>query len=150
MRKVKGITPLIASVFLIVLVITLAGIIMTWLTTVVKDTQATVGERSGESIECSNADITIDQVFVTDGSARAIVRNSGFVDNLSLPTAQLINYDGSTFVAENVPVENFYKGDIVTLEFHGAGINCALFSKIMVTTSCAAVSAQFTGAPECV
>ena len=146
----KAVTPIIASVFLIVLVITLSGIVTTWLTTVVKGTQESVGERSGEAIDCSNADITIDQVFIGGGSARAILRNSGFVDDLTLTTAQIINSDGRSFVASNVPMHDFNKGDMETLLFTDASINCALFSKLIVTTSCGTISAEFSGQPECV
>ncbi len=146
----KAVTPLIASVFLIVLVVTIASLVTTWLTTVVKETQETVGERSGESIECSNADVTIDEVFLGDGTGRAIIRNSGFVDNLSIETAQIINTDGRSFVATNVPLADFNKGEIETLTFTDESINCALFSKLIVTTNCPTIYAEFTGAPDCI
>lgn len=147
---VKGVTPLIASVFLIVLVVTLASLVTTWITTVVKETQNTVGERAENSIDCSNAEVTIDNVFVSIGSGRAIIRNSGFVDDLTIETAQIFNSDGRSSTADNVPMNDFNKGSVQTLLFNDENINCALFYKLVVTTNCGTVYAEFTGQPDCV
>src|SRR3989344_7354935 len=146
----KAVSSLIASVFLIVLVVTLAGIITAWLTTVVRETQTTVGERSGEGLNCANAAITIDNVFLSGGTGRAIERNLGYAVNLTLTTAVLINIDGRSVVASNAPLSNFNKGDIETLTFSDSLINCALFSKLVVTTDCSTITAEFSGPAECV
>ncbi|MFC2143642.1 hypothetical protein ACFLQN_04560 [Candidatus Aenigmatarchaeota archaeon] len=145
----KGISPLIASVFLIVLVVAVASIITTWLTTLVKTTEEDVSDRTGESIECSNADITIDELFISSGSGNAIIINSGFVDNLSLLSSQIINLGGLNFSATNTPVHDFNKGDVVNLYFSDPGINCGTFSKLIITTSCASLTKEYTGNPTC-
>ncbi len=148
----KGISPLIASVFLIVIVVSLASIITTWMTTFVKSTQETVGERASETLDCSNAEITIDNVFLSpsEKTARIIVRNSGFVDGLVIQSAQIIDISGNSYSATNLPIENFNKGDIVSIEFAYHNIEtCSDFLKAIVSTNCGGVSDTFESTPIC-
>lgn len=146
----KGISPLIASVLLIVLVVSIASLVTTWLNTLVKSTQDTVGERTLEGVQCSNADITIDEVYLSEGSASVVVKNSGFVDDLALTSAQTFDTGGNNVSAVNMPLTAFNKGDLKTLVFNDPSLNCATFSQVIVTTNCAGVAETFSGTPQCV
>jgi len=147
----KGVSPLVASVLLIVLVVSAASLVTTWMSTLVKSTQETVGVRTMEGVECTNADITIDEVYVSNtGAASVVVKNSGFVNDMSLVSALTFDKSGNSASAENVPLTSINKGDLKILIFNDPSINCASFSQVIVTTNCAGVSETFSGTPQCV
>jgi flagellin-like protein len=147
----KGVSPLIASVFLIVMVISLASLITTWMITLVKETQSSVGERTAKTIDCSNAAITIDNVFLnpSERTARIIVRNSGFVDGLEITSSELLDITGNTFSASGLPLI-INKGDVATILFEDHNINmCSNFMQALVSTTCGGVHDIFTSTPVC-
>lgn len=146
----KGVSPLIASVFLIVLVVSIASLVTTWMTQLVKDTEEEIGQRATASIECSNAAITVENVFVGEGSANIIARNSGLTDDLSIISAQIFDLFGNNFSAVNLPIADFDRGDIENILFTDPQILCTTFSQATINTDCGSVSESFTGTPECI
>jgi hypothetical protein len=150
----KGLSELVSSVLLLVLTIAIAVIIFSFYQTNVSTTTEKVGNKSTEAIDCTSANINIEDVFITNGtagSARVIVRNAGFT-NLEIVSAQLYNKTGSNFTADGVPVSGFNRGSVATLVFGNVSMEeCPLgFSKVIITTSCGGVSDSFDGTPNCV
>jgi len=149
----KGISPLIATVLLIVIVVSIGAVVMTWTSTFTATTTKTVQNKSDTAINCASASISIDEVFVingTSGVVRAAVKNSGFVDAIVITSAQVYNSTGGNFTASDLPVGNFNVGQIVTLQFRNVSMaNCSSFSRLTVASSCGGVTDSFTGSPKC-
>jgi flagellin-like protein len=152
----KGISPLIASVMLIAFVMAIGILVMGWMSTLTRTTTATVTNSTDTAIGCSSASINIDEVYVTTGSTngtvRAIVKNTGYKDGMQVSNAVLLTNTGMNYSVSNptLPYSNFNKGDIVTLQFSNVSIaSCTSFSKVIVTTNCGGISDTFSGTPKC-
>ncbi len=149
----KGISPLIATVILIVIVISIAAIITTFATNITRESQDRIENRTQKSVDCSGGEIRIRDVYLQPGNyTRAIVENVGLVGGLSISSAQVINATGYNISATNLPINNFDIGDIETVIFANlSGVSsCANFSQVVVSTSCPSVNARFKGTPTCV
>ena len=149
----KGVSPLIASVLLIVIVVSLVAIISGWLNTFMTDTRETVSNRTDASVQCTGASLVIETVYAnfangTAANARAIVKNDGVTDKVSIVSAQLYNTTGSNFsVTSPMPVTDFAPGAIRTLIFENVSLpSCSAFSQVVVSTQCS--SARFKTHPE--
>ncbi len=150
----KGISPLLASVLLIAITVAIATLTAGWVSTTVRTTQATITNKTTEAVDCSAAGIVIDDVYASSGTAvtaRAIVRNTGQTDDLTITSAQLYNTTGANFTASSIPISNVDKGNVNTLSFSSASLAACpgSFSQVVVTTSCGGVSAVFDKAPKC-
>ena len=153
MISMKGVSPLVASVLLLAIVVSLSVIIGGWINTLSKDTTSTVSNRTSEAISCSSSDLTVEALYITNGTsgtARAQVRNQGF-QAITLTSAQLINRTGHNHSTTN-SLGSLAKGEIVQLSFSGVGVtSCPTdFSRLVVTTTCGGVSHTYTGTPNCV
>jgi flagellin-like protein len=152
----KGISPLVASVLLIAFTVAIATIIMGWMGTFTRETTATISNRTTEAVDCASASVSIDDVYIgertVDGNAsvRAIVRNTGFTDNLVLKAASIYKNDGTVWNKTDVD-SDFDKGEITTITFTitKGYVACANFSKVVVTTQCGGVGDTFDGTPKC-
>ena len=120
----KGISALLASVLLVAFVVSVSLLVSGWFTTLTSSTTESVGNKSGEAIGCSSAAIAIKGVYVsatnapgTAGSARAIVENTGYTDNLVITSAELYDRLGNNFTASNMPIAEFDQGKLTTLSF---------------------------------
>jgi flagellin-like protein len=147
----KGISPLVASVLLIVMVVTIAALITTWLTTFTKTSQQSVTNKTDTTLDCSGASISIQDVYVTNGSlgtVRALVKNDGLTDGLSIISGQLLNSSGGNFTATNLPFTGFNVGGLATIVFANASIaTCSSFSQVIVTSSCGGIFDVFSSPP---
>ena len=90
----KGISALLASVLLVAFVVSVSLLVSGWFTMTIRSTTASVTNKTNEAIGCSSAAIAIKGVYVsatnasgTAGSARAIVENTGYTDNLVITAA---------------------------------------------------------------
>src|SRR3989344_5473706 len=119
----KGISPLIATVLLVVIVVAIGTMVMTWSSTFTTSTTRNVQNRSDTAFNCASANIIIEDVYLVNGSlatVRAIVKNIGVVDVL-ISAAQAYNTTG---------------GNLVTLQFSNVSMTkCSDFSKVVVSTS---------------
>jgi flagellin-like protein len=149
----KGISPLLAAVLLIAVTVSIGTLVMGWLGTTVRSSQASVSNVTSVAVNCASANIVIDDVYVYTGArtATVIVRNSGRADDMQLTSAFIVNATGnSVSPAESLPVTDFDKGEIQTFTYSSTGINaCANFSQAIVTTNCGGVSAKFDKTPIC-
>ena len=144
----KGVSPLIATVLLIVIVVSLVAMLSGWLTTFFIGTRETISNRTTSTVSCSGSSLQIDTVYATiangtAANAKAVVRNDGVVDGLSITSAQLLNTTGSNYSATSpLPsVGNFNRGAIKTLIFENISLSsCSAFSQVVVSTECGSVS----------
>jgi flagellin-like protein len=150
----KGISPLVASVLLIVIVVTIAALLISWITTFTKGAQQTVTNRTDVVLDCSGAAISIQDVYMTNGSAgtiRVLVKNDGLVRGLSIISGQAINRTGGNFTATGVPITNFDIGDVENVVFANVSMaTCDAFSQVIVTTNCGGIYDTYTRSPKCV
>ena len=149
----KGISPLLAAVLLIAVTVAIATLVMGWISTITRTTQVTVSNRTSIAVDCASSAIVIDDVYINTGAftGTVIVRNSGQADDLTITFANLYNATGTVVTpAETLPVADFDKGEIQTFTYTAIGIpTCANFSKAIVATNCAGVSATFDRTPKC-
>lgn len=150
----KGISPLVATVLLIAIAVMIASIIMNWVTSLTKEQTSTIGNRTGEAVECTAAVITIDDVYIdfSTNKSRVHVRNSGQI-NLDITSASLTNQRGEK--ASNLtafPITGFGKGITQEVVFNITRIitACGNFSKAIVVTNCGNAKDEFTSTPNCV
>jgi len=148
----KGISPLIAATLLIVMVVAISTIVMGWLYTFTRTSQESVSNRTDEALGCSGANIAIQDVYLTTGTAgtaRVIVKNTGYVDDMTIASAQLYNKTGHNFTGENIPITNFDKGDIITISFFNISVpTCLNFSQVFVGTTCGDVFHRSRATPK--
>ncbi len=167
----KGISPLLASVLLIAVTVAIATLTAGWVSTTVRTTQTTITNKTTEAVDCSAAAITIQGVYfhaseggsLSNGTAKAIVRNSGMTDDLTIAAVTFYNVSGGAFSGGTIrgpvtPVSNFDKGNAEVFNVSGTAVGASGFvgatcpndfSKVVVTTSCGGVSAIWDRTPVC-
>ena len=148
----KGVSPLIAAVLLIVIVVSITALVSGWLTTFFSGTRETVNNRTDAQVGCTGASIYVETVYAgiangTSGSVRAVVKNDGVIDD-SITAAQYLNTTGHNFSTTTaLPITSFNRGSIKTLLFENVSIqNCTAFSQVVVSTNC--ISARYKKSPE--
>jgi flagellin-like protein len=151
----KGISPLIAAVLLIAFTVAIATLVMGWFSTLTRTTTETVSNKTSESVSCSNAQIGIQDIYITagnsaTGSARVIVKNTGF-KTLGVTSLQIYNTTGHNFSSGFSGVGSFPPGSIQTFSIENVSIiTCpTTFSKVIVTSNCGGVTDTFDGTPKC-
>ena len=150
----KGISPLLAAILLIAVTVSIATLVMGWVSTVVRGSQATVENRTTEAVNCASAGISIDDVYVTAGSsgtARVIVRNSGQADDLAIQSADIYNRTGDRFGSDGLTLTDFDRGEVATLSFSlvSTGSCPSDFVEAIVSTDCPGIYAKFSSRPKC-
>jgi FlaG/FlaF family flagellin (archaellin) len=150
----KGLSPLISTVLLIAISLTIVSIIMGWATTLVREQTGAIGNRTGEAVECTGADIYIEDVYLNlrTNESRVHVRNSGQI-NLEIKSSSLSNDRG--VMATNLtafPVSIPKSDALKEVLFNITNIitACGNFSNAIVTTNCGNTYYKFTGTPNCV
>ena len=148
--SMKGMSPLIGSVLVIAITVTVFGILGGWIPDFIKSTQTDVGNKSTEAIECTSADVTIGSVYIdlSQNVSRVSVRNSGFTDD-QIISAHFLNNKGEECTNLTALPITFPQGSMKSIEFNITGkiTACANFSKVEISTLCR--SADFTGTPTC-
>ncbi|MBS3054267.1 MAG: hypothetical protein J4431_01910 [Candidatus Aenigmarchaeota archaeon] len=150
----KGVSPLLASIMLIAIVIVVGAMTSGWMTSTVRSAQASSTNKTDTGLQCSGASISIEKVYVTGTAAATVtasVRNSGLTDGLVIQSAQIFNTTGSNFTSSSTPVTAFDRGEIETLTFRNVNFaSCpGAFSELRVTTSCGGIADFFTDRPSC-
>jgi FlaG/FlaF family flagellin (archaellin) len=147
----KGVSPLVAATLLIVMVVAIATIMMGWLYSFTRGAQETVTNRTDEAVSCSGASMEVQDVYLANGSAgtaRAITKNTGFVDMI-INSAQIFNRTGHNFTGSDIPIANFTRGKIITIVFSNISMpTCSDFSQVVVATNCGDISASFKKTPK--
>jgi FlaG/FlaF family flagellin (archaellin) len=142
----RGVSPLIASVLLIAISVLIAGILLSWGPSLVKDQTKMVSNKSDEVVSC--VEITIDDVYMdfAANKSKVYVRAYG---NTNIDDAQIQARNGD--LARNLthlPLA-ITRGDIGIIEFNltNTTINsCANFSQAVISSSC--LTDKYTAAPK--
>ncbi len=116
----KGISPLLASVLLIAATVVISTMVAGWVSSTTSATQTTITNKTNEGVVCAAAEIVIDDVYSGAGSggiARAIVRNSGGSDGLTIISAQLYDKLGNNITSSSPLPINLNKGQMATINF---------------------------------
>jgi flagellin-like protein len=139
----KGVSPLIATVMLVVIVVSLVALLSGWLTNMFVESRESVSNRTATSMSCSGASHVVRSVYINpagafNASARVTVENDGLVDGLSIISAELYNSTGYNFATNTtLPINPFARGSIATFIFENVSMSgCNGFSQIVVTTQC--------------
>jgi len=142
----KGLSPLIASVLLIAFTVSIAMIIMGWLSSFARTTTTNITTKTEEALGCSDASIAIEHVYVSGTSAAIVVKNTGFVDlNVS---GMIVNTTGGT--CSTTSPTTVARGETKALSLSECspsgmgGVGCPAFSRAIVTTNCGGVSDTVT------
>lgn len=144
----KGISPLIASVLLIVFTISIATLIVTWLNNYTASTTEEVDQSNQQFLECSKQRPLIDNVFANSSSStkpivRVAVRNAG-TDSFTLKSLQVFGEDGTTCTGFGVNDRVMTVGNSSVFNFTEAcAVNCTTFQLARVTTTCGPSSNEF-------
>ena len=147
----KGVSPLVATVLLIVIVVSLGGVIFSWMSGFTTQSTNRMQNRTAEVVDCTGAATKIEAVYLRNGtnaSVRAVVQNTGTAKNI-IQDARATTADGRMFDASNIPV-SIKPGEVTTLVFDGLGTqNCSSFSKVSIDTACTDVGDEFDGPAIC-
>lgn len=148
----KGISPLIAAVLLIAFTVAIATLIMGWFSTLTRTTTTTVSNKTTEAVACSNALISIEDVYVrlnsTESDVRVIVKNSGF-STIGITSLQAYNTTGHNF-STGFGTGTLARGAVVAYNISLASIpTCATFSRVIVTSNCGGITDIFESTPRC-
>ncbi len=148
----KGISPLIAAVLLIAFTVAIATLVMGWFSQVTRTTTTTVSNKTTEAVSCSNAQVTIEDVYMrlnaTESDARVIVKNTGF-SSITITSLQVYNTTGHNF-STGFGTGTLAAGAVAAYNITRASIpSCATFSKAIVTSSCGGIADTFENTPKC-
>jgi flagellin-like protein len=137
----KGLSPLIASVILIAIAITIAGIFSGWFTDFIKAIASMVQGREGSRVECSYGGIALDDLEYNTTSKYL----SGYIENTGIITLGdielVILYDNATTEEKdlNKVIEPREK------DFFDVIVN-ENYEKVRVLTNCSDVFDEFSEA----
>ena len=152
----KGVSPLIAAVLLVAFTVAIATLIMGWFSTFTRTTTSTVSNKTSTAIGCSNAQISIEDVYVKNATlinetrVTVIVKNTGYA-TIGLNSLQVYNTTGQNFSQGFVAATSIAPGSIVTYNVTNVSmITCpTTFSKAIVTSTCGGISDAFDSLPKC-
>lgn len=135
----KGISPLIASVLTVLIAVTVATIVIGWVTTVTKSTTTDVGNRTDRTVDCTVAQLNIEEVYL-DASAnrsRVSVKNAGYTHDMVMSAVLSNNLGINAVNITEFPII-LMQGDYATIEFNTTGTipACGNFSRVVVSTKC--------------
>jgi flagellin-like protein len=145
----KGISPILAAVFLVAIAVTMLPIFSGWYTTLIGTSTDTVGNRTEETVRCNAASLTIEDVFLdfSNNKARINIRNSGF-NTEKIVSAVVFATNGSLAGNLTEYPTNLTKGNFKSLTFNIAEILtvCGNFSHAIVSSRCDTV--KYEGIPK--
>lgn len=140
----KGISPLIASVLLIVFTISIATVIVTWLNKYTSTTTETADVTNQNLLDCTKQRPVIDNVFLNSSNyvSKILVRSAGS-QSLVLTSLQVLASDGTVCAATNVNGVALAVGNSTVFSVPACAINCTNFQVARVTTTCGQSSDEF-------
>lgn len=138
----KGISPIVATVLLIVIVLTAAGLIGMWFSSFTKENTETISQNSGREVGCSFGIVQLSNLKYCNSSISGWIRNMG-TTTLGNLTAQVI-YDNSTM--QTYPLNlSMNVGDL-----HPFNISSnSNYLKVRVYTNCSTVADESATVSRC-
>ena len=134
----KGISPFIASVFLIAFAVVVAGVYSGWLTGFVKRTGETTEEKAGKRISCIYGGISLSDLVYN----RTTENLTGTVENIDV--TPLGNIDLEIFYADATKQEidlnlELEPGEKDVFNVNIPKLNTTAYDKVRVITNCSNV-----------
>lgn len=144
----KGLSPLISSVLLIAIAVSIAGMIFNWVPVLTRSQQSQISNKSAEITDCNPP--LIEDVYLDFTTNKSTVLVRGGTGNAVVFSAKLLNRQGgeaSLINASSVPF-NMTRGELKRLEFNISGNipSCANFSQAIIS-SC--ITDKFDATPKC-
>ena len=144
----KGMSPLISSVLLIAIAVTIAGAIFNWAPSLTRSQQHQISNKSSEIIDCNPP--MIEDVYLDFSTNKSRVFVRGGTGGAYVFSAKLLNAQGGEVPlinASSVPF-NITRGDLKVLEFNMSGnmATCSNFSQAIIS-SC--IIDKFDARPKC-
>ena len=144
----KGISPLLASIFLVLIAATVVPIFSGWFMDNLMSAADASGNRTEEAVKCNAAGLAIEDFYLdfSAGRARVNVRNSGQAPD-RIVSAKVYAYYGSEAANLTEFPLNINAGEFKYLTFstEGAIGSCSNFSYAVVSGRC--TTANFEGLP---
>jgi flagellin-like protein len=150
-KKIKGISPLIATVLLIAFTVAVGGLINIWLTSFTKTQTQAVGSQASTSIACSNGGLSLSSLYYCNPYLTGTISNIGTVSlgNISL-IITFTNYSmvqklylqllGSTVNVTSTCCGNVSLWPSELISFNGT-IGGSNYDIVKVVSNCSGVSA---------
>lgn len=142
----KAVSPMVATVLLVVFTIGISILIIDWIRGYTKETSTSSQEVTSKLEECNMQDIKIRQAYLSNTSARLIILNTGSAKT-KLAAASIFNKSGHycAFNITNATILDI--GETFTLDTNCTIINktCGNFDRVYVTTQCSGVSDTLKG-----
>ncbi len=142
----KGISPLIASVLLVVFTVAIAALIVGWLSTYTRETTSVVSISGKNVIDCMKVTLDIDTVYLTVNSTgsdtiRAVVTNKGQVA-INIVSAIAYSSEGTSCALSSQAGSSMSVGSIAMwsnasgCDLYADNSTCSDFNMIQVITDC--------------
>lgn len=139
----RGLEPFVADILLVIIGITVASALLGFSSSF---TSARLAETSG-NLNCTLAELSITDVYISGNEARAIVRNPSRT-SVSISGAKLFHRTGQeSILTTGVPFA-VPPGTLRMLEFVGAPA-CENFDAVALFTPCPDLKVRFSGSPKC-
>ncbi len=131
--KTKAVSPLIASVLLISITLTVVYIIANWVPSFTSGQAQIIAGKSDSEIQCSSAGLAIDNASYncTSGKLSLEGYNSGTKD-LSNFAIQLLLTNGSSYSLNAAPNVTVYSGESQSFYNSSANVSFSLIDRIVM------------------
>ena len=105
MRQFKGISPLIASVLLVAFTMSVAAVLVVWITDFTQQQTTTIGSRGEQQTFCAYSTLSIDRddVSVLGNSTNVTVTYSSGTETLNITGIMVRDTNGITYVITTSP-----------------------------------------------
>lgn len=129
----KGLSPLLATILVIAIAVLVAGIIMTWFTTLAKSTQSSITNQTTQQVSCGIIEIQDVYLDFEANATRILISNSGEFEIIN--SVGVYNKQGqvATVNITETPF-NISRGEIKTVIYNISGIinHCDNFSQVII------------------
>ncbi len=139
----KAVSPLIASVLLVSITLTLIYFVSNWSTMFTTRGAGIIQQRGDTEMQCSSAALAIDNASYncTSGKLMFETYNSGSKDLTDLKISMLLT-NGSSYMLNAEPNATLYSGDTQIIYNSSANVSFSLIDRIIVRASNCAKTAK--------
>lgn len=136
MKNRKAVSPLIATVLLVSITLTLIYLVSNWALSFTSSQAGIIGGQSDTSIKCSSAGLAIDNASYncTSGKLMMEAYNSGTKDLTDFKIQMLLT-NSSSYKLNAEPNVTVYSGDTQTFYNNSINITFAQLDRVVMTTS---------------
>ena len=145
----KGVSPFLAMVLLIIATVSLAVIVSSWYSNMTRSQTEIIGNKTEQSVDCTYVSTDIQDVYLdlTNNRGRVSIVNTGQKDDILVSAKFLTTAGEEASIITTLPA-SINKGASLSVEFNIQNVitSCFNFSKVIVASKC--TSKEFTGTPK--